>query len=81
MFKEGDYYINYGGMYGAKEIVRKELFGNPVMYQFEDVSFLGAENPDKLLSCIYGDYMQLPPEEKRHTHIIACYFKEMEGQA
>lgn len=75
LYRKGDYYINYGGMYGAREIVPKEYFGKPMEYKFENVSFLGAEKPDKLLSCIYGNYMQLPPENKRDTHIIACYFK------
>ena len=73
--KDGKYYINYGGMYGAREIVLKELFGCPVEYKFENETLSGLECPDKYLSCIYGNYMQLPPENKRETHIKACYFK------
>lgn len=75
ILKEGCYYINYGGMNGAREIVRKEIFGKPIEYKFENMSFLGVENPDRYLSSIYGLYMQLPPENKRETHIKACFFK------
>ena len=75
LFKTGDYYINYSGMYGAREIVPKDFFGTPILYKFEDVELFGVENYDKFLSCIYGDYVKLPPEEKRHSHIISCYLK------
>ena len=75
LFKKGDYYINYGGIYGAREIVPKVLWGTPVDYPFETLTLKGVESPDKYLSFIYGNYMQLPPEEERHTHIAECFFK------
>lgn len=37
---------------------------------FEGISFLGPADPDRYLTSIYGDYMKVPPEEKRITHII-----------
>ena len=37
---------------------------------FEGKTFLGPADPDRYLSSIYGDYMKLPPEDKRRTHII-----------
>lgn len=37
---------------------------------FEGRTFLGPADPDRYLTCIYGDYMKLPPKEKRRTHII-----------
>ena len=37
---------------------------------FEGKTFLGPSNPDRYLTCIYKNYMQIPPEEKRITHII-----------
>lgn len=33
---------------------------------FEGYEFSCPHNPDSYLRCLYGDYMQLPPEEKRH---------------
>ena len=38
--------------------------------QFEGMTFMGANNPDAYLKDLYGDYMQLPPEEKRKAHSI-----------
>lgn len=37
-------------------------------YQFEDTAFWGPVNADYLLTKTYGDYMKLPPEDKRETH-------------
>ena len=37
---------------------------------FEGFSFMAPNNPDAYLTSIYKDYMQIPPKEKRITHII-----------
>ena len=37
-------------------------------YKFEGELFWGPNNADILLKRCYGDYMQLPPEEKRKPH-------------
>ena len=37
---------------------------------FEDTTFCAPCNPDGYLSDLYGNYMQLPPEEKRKGHAI-----------
>ena len=34
-------------------------------YQFEDRKFFGTKDYDGYLTSRYGDYMQLPPEDKR----------------
>ena len=36
-----------------------------VEFPFEGESFLGPHDWDRILRMLYGDYMQLPPEEKR----------------
>ena len=36
---------------------------------FEDYEFQGPANPDAMLRTYYGDYMELPPVEKRHNHM------------
>lgn len=45
---------------------------------FEDTKFYIFSSYDKVLRDIYGDYMELPPEEKREQHALAIakfYFK------
>lgn len=37
---------------------------------FEGKTFLGPADSDRYLTSIYKDYMKIPPEEKRITHII-----------
>ena len=46
----------------------KDVFGTPKDIEFEDATLLGVEKPHEYLLEEYGDYMQLPPENKRHQH-------------
>lgn len=59
------YFIGYFGYFGLDEY---EHLKKTIQYQFEDTYFTGPENAHFLLSKTYGDYMKLPPEEKRQTH-------------
>ena len=43
---------------------------------FEGVMFNAPNNVNLYLSTIYGDYMTLPPEEKRVNHKIQVSIKE-----
>lgn len=43
-------------------------------YEFNGVMFYGPQNADAVLTVIYGDYMQLPPEEKRQCHYSSVEF-------
>lgn len=36
-------------------------------YPYEDTTFAGPKDYDAFLSSLYGDYMQLPPEDKREN--------------
>lgn len=42
---------------------------------FEGKSFSAPANPDAYLSKQYGDYMQIPPKEKRATHFLHVTYK------
>ena len=54
----------------------KSLFNSVVRMPFEDRTFFGFEDYDSYLSNGYGNYMQLPPEEKRVTHhAFTAYWK------
>lgn len=61
------YVANLMGTYRSKEIILRELFGQPTLYQFENISIYGPEKYDEYLTCIYGDWKALPPENKRKT--------------
>ena len=66
---EGSRFIgNIMGAYRTKEIVPAEFYGKGKMYPFEDIELRGMEMADEYLKWTYGDYMQLPPEDKRKTH-------------
>jgi len=72
---ESGYLINYYGRWRSKEILSKNIFGDPKMYPFENLTLSGVENSDAYLTALYGNYMQLPPEEKRINHIHAMSYK------
>lgn len=49
-----------------KQVMPREYYGTPTLYQFEDTMFYGPEQMDAYLTTLYGaDYMQVPPENKR----------------
>lgn len=54
----------------------KNLFENFTSIMFEGHSFPCVKNYDEYLKITYGDYMQLPPEEKRINHTYKAYLEE-----
>lgn len=59
---------NWHGAWGTKEVVPREIFGKGRLVKFEDLECLVAEDAAGYLTCLYGDFMTLPPEEKRVSH-------------
>lgn len=56
---------------------KKENFEGFTLVEFEGYTFKAPVGYDEVLSNLFGDYMQLPPEEKRVTHHTnKVYFKE-----
>lgn len=53
---------------GYHEIMNKEIFAERIKLVFEDKKYFVPTHYDKYLTNIYGDYMKLPPVEKRVTH-------------
>ena len=49
-------------------IMRRRIFGTPTEYSFEGHPILGPEHAEEFLTALFGDWHQLPPEEKRVTH-------------
>lgn len=57
--------MNSYGVYGAREVSRRANFAGHVMLEFENHMFRAPIGYDEYLHGVYGDYMKLPPEEKR----------------
>lgn len=63
--------INYSGCYGTREIFPREWAETQTDHKFEDLTVKIPVDCDAYLRNVYGDYMQLPPVEKRvcqHDH-------------
>lgn len=54
--------------YGNREIFLLDLFNDYTLIEFENFKFYSISNYDEYLRKLYGNYMELPPIEKRVTH-------------
>lgn len=61
------------GIYGVGERMLKSEFEKSVNVEFEGYIFKTFSCWDSYLKGIYGDYMKLPPIEKRKIHIMSAY--------
>ena len=62
-------YTSLAGAYGySKEIIDHALLEHFIMLPFEGIEFSVMKDYDIYLGKVFGDYMQLPPEEKRVNH-------------
>ena len=60
------------GRYGVpREFRSAYLFDGYAEMQFEDDKFMVLSHSHEFLTELFGDYMQLPPSEKRVTHQVA----------
>lgn len=77
--EESDYVgIITWGMYGAGERCLKTDFMKSVEVGFEGHTFEAMSCWHEYLTGIYGDYMKLPPEEKRISHMIDAWIDDGE---
>lgn len=79
-YNDSDYVgIVTWGLYGAGERMLKTEFEKAVEVEFEGHKFPAFSCWDSYLRGLYGDYMQLPPVEKRKTHDMVAYLVDEQG--
>jgi len=72
-FETSKFVGNFLGAWSEKEIMPREIFGTPTLYPFREKRFYGPEKFDDYLKRLYGDYMKLPPVDKRKSHHSFAY--------
>ena len=72
--KESELLFSPFSPYRWRDVHRRSDFEDIVDLQFEDCRFRAPKGYDNILRDIYGDYMQLPPVEKRSSgHDVVAY--------
>ena len=64
------------GLYKYKDIFPTNWFGEGVSVEFEGITANAPCKYDNYLKQLYGDYMVLPPEDKRQGHDIEIIISE-----
>lgn len=65
---KGNFLVSYDGPYGIGEVLDKKIFSESVLLPFENMTIEAPIGYEQCLKSIYGDYMKLPPEDKRISH-------------
>lgn len=71
---EGTYLTVHAGAYGKKEIIPVQWCQKGIYLSFEGIQVHVAEHYHEWLTQLYGDYMKLPPENKRIPHHYVAAF-------
>lgn len=69
-YDESEFVGSMLGKYREREVVPKDWWGDGTILDFETVKVRCPQKYDQLLTHIYGNYMQMPPEDKRVGHDI-----------
>lgn len=76
-FGETDKAAYVSASYVVQGIVDTSVFRETLLHEFEGKMFRIPKGYDQWLRSIYGDYMKLPPEDKRvPQHIFEAWWKE-----
>lgn len=73
-YEQSEFVAIYGGGYGTKEIFPRKWLQGTVAFPFEGITIDLPVGYDEYLRQYFGDYMQLPPVEKRQSHHMKAYF-------
>ena len=69
---DNKYIANLCGAWGKKEIAEASDFDETIELLFENRRYMAPKGYDSYLRRLYGEYMELPPLEKRVTHHDNC---------
>lgn len=76
-FEASEYVGCTVGVYGMAEFMRSDAFEKYIDVEFEGRTLRAIAAYDEYLIKHYGDYMQLPPKEKRKpTHHFTCWWNK-----
>lgn len=64
-YGSSEYVGNLVCNYKPNNILRRKFFGEPTLYDFEDMKIFGAEDHNGYLTQVFGDWTQLPPLEQQ----------------
>lgn len=79
-YEISDIVVCHGGAWGKLEQCERAQYGQGVEGIFEGIKVRLPEKTHEYLSHKYGDYMQLPPEEKRVGHHYCVKFDIGDGK-
>lgn len=75
-YEKSEFVGDLSAAYSTKEFLPKAMFENLIKLQFENLQVNAPADYDRYLTCVYGDYMTLPPEEERvsvhNAKIVDC---------
>ncbi len=74
--KRRNFTVNYTSRYGVQnQTFPSDYYGRGVEIQFDGMTVIAPCQYRKILEKIYGNFMVLPPEEKRGIHHKICDFR------
>lgn len=72
---DSQYYANLRDFVSKEFRWDRSFYEDIVMVDFEGKKYPAPRNWDAYLTGLYGDYMQLPPEDKRKRHKFVTYWR------
>lgn len=78
-YEKSKYVALHTGSYSYKEILPKEWLEEGSIHTFEHIEVILPKQYDAYLRQVFGNYMQLPPEDKRTAHHEKAYLN-MDGK-
>ena len=67
-YDKSNRFYHMGGYPNWKAVQNKRYFVEFINVDFEGRKYLSVKDYDEYLRSMYGDYMQLPPEDQRHPY-------------